>query len=74
MIIDSLLSFFLVVFSLMHVFPCSCTRAILLYLQPTVISQLFCATLTYGGRGGLSQCYIIRGSDNSTSEFRRSEL
>jgi len=44
----------------MHVFPCSCTRAILLYLQPTVISHLFCATLIYGG-GGLSQCYIILG-------------
>jgi len=47
----------------MHVFACSCTRAILLYLQPTVISQLFYATLTYGGRGVKPVLYNFRGSE-----------
>ena len=45
----------------MHVFACSCTRAILLCLQPTVISQLILCNVNVRGEGGGSQCYIILG-------------
>jgi len=46
-------------------FPGDSTALNVLYSQPTVISQLFCATLTYEGegRGARLVLYNVRGSE-----------
>jgi len=52
---------FLIMFCMFLLADCSWTRAILLYSQPTVVSQFFLCNVDLRRGEGLGQCYIILG-------------